>query len=212
MNAFTDAFAKAGYQDAEEWPSAALCELAEQAMVKHANDTEAAIREIFNAVCKPNSLSRALFGPWAREACSALIAHMRRRMKAAQGRAGLSDRQRKLAEMIRKEEEQAEAAAQRAREQAQEERGRASLERERQLNEWLANKARDEKIDDRPWWEATPARLVQWQRRLGHRARFFALVLERMPNDDDIHPLSYYLRPDEIDEMWDAAWGNQFGY
>ena len=60
MAQLKEALAEAGYQDAEDWPSKALREIAEKAMIAHANDTDAAQRAIFDACCPRNSLARAL--------------------------------------------------------------------------------------------------------------------------------------------------------
>lgn len=205
----SEALARAGYQDAEEWPSKALRTIVEQAMVKHASDSHAAQLAIFEACCPRNSLARALFLPWQRDATSAVIAEVRRLLKSVEHTSTLSTRQRRAAEIVKLDEERAEAAAQIARQRMIEERGRAAQARQAQLNEWLNNKARGEVIDGTPWWEVTPARLREFTRRTTHRAKFYGLVLEHVPSHDDMRPLSYYLRPQEVNALWEEAWGNE---
>ena len=100
-------------------------------------------------------------------------------------------------------------AARTARQREIEERGRAAHLRQETLTEWLKNKARHELIDGEPWWEKTPARLREHARRTTHRSKFYTLVLERVPSHDDMRPVSYYLRSDEVDPLWDEAWGNE---
>ena len=209
MTQIAEALAAAGYQDAEEWPSKALREIAEKAMIAHASDYDAAQRAIFEACCPRNSLARALFLPWYREATTALIAEVRRLLKAAEHAENLSQKQRRLADIVRLEEERAAAAARAARQREIEERGRAQIARQAEMNEWLKNKARYEVIDGDPWWEKTPARLREHARRTTHRSKFYTLVLERVPVHDDMRQVSYYLRPGEVDALWDEAWGNE---
>jgi len=209
MTQIAEALAQAGYQDAEAWPSKALREIAEKAMIAHANDTEAAQREIFDACCQRNSLARALFAPWYREATAALIAEVRRLLRAAQQSANLNKTQSSLVRIIKLDDERAEAAARDARNREIEERARAAAARQTELNEWLNNAARYEQIDGNNWWTVTAARLHQHARRTGHRAKFWNLIADRVPSHDDMRPVSFYLRPDEINPIWNEAWGNE---
>jgi uncharacterized glyoxalase superfamily metalloenzyme YdcJ len=209
MSQIRDALAQAGYSDAEEWPSKALLEVVEKAVVAHADDTRAAQNAIFDACCGRNTLARALFAPWQREVTSAVIAEWKRLLKASQNAEKLTDRRRRATEIIMLEDERAAAAAQIARQRLIEERGRAAYERQKNVNAWLSNKARSEVIDGTSWWEITPARLREYTRRTTHRSKFYALVLDRIPSHDDQRPISYYLRPDEVNPLWDEAWGNE---
>jgi len=208
MTQMQDAFAKAGYGDAEEWPSDRLRKIAQDAMIAHADNTLAAQRAIFEKCCPGNSLARALFLPWFREATAALLAEERRLLKAAQ-HSMLNERQQSAFKVIALTEQRAEAAAKEARQRALEERARQEQERGRLIDAWLQNKARNETIDGRHWWEVSPNRLRQFARRINHRSKFWQLVIERVPAHDDIRPISHYMRPDEVNALWDEAWGNE---
>src|SRR5215475_2645230 len=107
MTQMQDAFAKAGYGDAEEWPSDRLRKIAQDAMIAHADNTFAAQRAIFEKCCPGNSLARALFLPWFREATAALLAEERRLLKAAQ-HSMLNERQQSAFKVIALTEQRAE--------------------------------------------------------------------------------------------------------
>jgi hypothetical protein len=209
VSAMREAFGRAGYEDAETWPSESLRDIARKAMIAHADDTSAAQLAIFDACCRPGSLARSLFLPWFRQATAALIAEERRHLKAVQKADNLTDQQRRALAVVNLAEQRAEAEAKAARQRVLEERAHTEQERAAQIDEWLKNKARYEMIDGASWWSVSPARLTQFARRMGHRSRFYTLVLERLPEHDDIRPVSYYLRPSEVDELWDKAWGNE---
>lgn len=208
MSQLKAAFVQAGYQDAEDWPSAALRVVVEKAMISNASDSDAAQRAIFDACCPRNSLARALFAPWQREATSAVIAEVRRLLKASQQSESLNTRQRSILEVVRLDEERAAAAASIARQRMMEEQGRAAQQRQQQLNEWLGTHGASEMIDGSPWWEVSPARLYQHARKTTHRSKFWNLVLERVPSHDDQRPISYYLKPGDVNPLWNEAWGN----
>ncbi len=209
MTQIADALARAGYQDAEEWPSKALRVVVEKAMIDHANDSDAVKLAIFEACCPRNSLARALFAPWYREATGAVVAEIKRLMKAFEHADNLSNQQRRLSKIVALEEERAVATARAARQRLIEERGRAAAAREEEINDWLKNKARHEVIDGDYWWLSTPARIYAHARKTTHSAKFWNKVAEQLPVHDDTRPASDYLRPNEIDPIWDEAWGNE---
>lgn len=209
MSAIQDAFARAGYQDAEEWPCEEIKKIALGAMIAHAEDSEAAQRAIFDACCRRTSLLRALVLPWRREITAAVIANERRLLKARGDAENRTKQEVEAGRIVALEAKRAEAAAQEARQRHIEDRGRAAIERDAQLKEWLNNKARHEVIDGTPWWEVSPARLREFARRTTHRSKFYTLVLDRVPSHDDMRPVSYYLRSHEVDALWEEAWGNE---
>ena len=209
MNQIAEALAAAGYQDAEDWPSKALLAIVEKAMIDHASDYDALQRAIFDACCSRNSLARALFLPWYREATTAVIAEFRRLLKAAERAENLNDQQRRIVKIVRLEDDRALAAARAARQREMEERGLRAAARQAEVNEWLKNKARHEQIDGEHWFKATPARIHAHAGKFEHMSKFWTAIAGQLSIYEDKRPASDFLRPDEIDPIWDKAWGNE---
>src|SRR5580765_2209471 len=96
------AFEKAGYRDStEEWPSDELIQVALNAMVRHADDTEATQHAIFRACRNDAALLRQLILPWWRQ-CTAQLINEARREIGRKERAGALEtaRERKAAKVI----------------------------------------------------------------------------------------------------------------
>lgn len=206
MSQMKAAFTKAGYRDSlEDWPSEELLQVAIKAMARHADDTDACQHSIMRACRNDAALLRSLVLPWWRQATASVITEARRQIMQRQRHEALATAvERKAAKVV---------SLIHARELAEEKKEREEelvriAEQERwnreELNKWLRTKARELEIDDRPWWEVTPARARQWKLRQEHDSRFIGLVLEGLP-DDDKRPISHYRRPEEINALWDQA-------
>lgn len=203
------AFEKAGYRDSiEEWPSDELIEVAINAMVRHADDTEATQHAIFRACRNDAALLRQLVLPWWRQ-CTAQLINEARREIGRKERAGELEtaKERRAAKVISlvMERELIEEKREREEEQARV----AALNEEHQrdfrqrIEAWRATKASSFTIDNRPFWEVSTFLAKQWQIRHERGARFVDLLLSGVPLDD--RPIGHYRRPEEINAFWDQS-------
>jgi hypothetical protein len=202
-------FEKAGYRSSQEaWPSDELIEVAINAMVRHADDTEATQHAIFRACRNDAALLRQLILPWWRQCTAQLINEARREIgrKKRAGELGTA-KERRAAKVIsltmereliteakEREEEQARVAALNAEHQR---------EFEQRIAAWRKTKASSFTIDNQPFWQVSTFVARQWQIRQAHGAQFVDLLLSGVPLDD--RPISHYRRPEEINALWDKA-------
>lgn len=189
-----------------DWPSDALMQTAVRAIARHGDNTKATQEAIFRACRNDAALLRALMTPWWQQATASIITEARRQLERRLQRDELeTPTERRAANVVSliHKRELAEEKQEREEELARiAEQDRWNHE---ELNKWLRTKARELEIDGQPWWLATPARARQWQRRQEHHAHFMGLVLTGVP-DDDTRPISHYVRPEEVDPLWDKAW------
>jgi hypothetical protein len=203
------AFEKAGYRNSvEEWPSEELIQIAINAMVRHADDTEATQHAIFRACRGDAALLRQLILPWWRQCTAQLINEARREIGRKERAGALETRQeRRAAKVISlvRERELIEEAREREEELARvaalnEQHHREFLER---IEAWKRTKAASFTIEDRPFWEVSTFNARQWQIRHTQRAKFVDLLLSGLPEDD--RPIGHYRRPEEINALWDKS-------
>lgn len=71
--------------------------------------------------------------------------------------------------------------------------------------EWQSTKGRSYTIDGTSFWNVSPGRANQWQRARHSEWKFIQLVLAGLPTEDFEHPISYYRRPHEINDLWERA-------
>lgn len=206
MSQMKAAFTKAGYRySMEEWPSEDLLQVAVRAMAKHADDMDATQHAIMRACRSDATLLRQLLLPWWRQATASIITEARRQIQQRQRHEALKTAvERKAANVVALIERRELAAEKKEREEELARIAEQDRWNREELNKWLRTKARELEIDGRPWWQATPARARQWQRKQAHDARFIDLVLEGVP-DDDKRPISHYRRADEVNALWDKA-------
>lgn len=198
------AFDKAGYPGREEWPTDELLQVAINAMIRHADDTDACQNAIMRACRNDTALLRSLLAPWWRQATSSLIQEARRELRRRARDGEANAREKRAAKVLDLQHERERARENREREAALAEQGRLDRDyRDVYLKQWTQTKARDFRIDDQPFWEVSTRDARVWQRRHAHRATFLDLVLSGVPEDD--RPIGHYRRPDEIDVLWDRA-------
>lgn len=202
------AFERAGYHGArEQWPSDDLLQVAINAMVNHANDTDATQHAIFRACRNDTALLRQLLLPWWRQATSSLIHEARRALRDRAQAGELNARQRRAHKVITLADERELAREKREREEAGAEQARLDEEyRTNYLQQWRETKARNFMINDMPFWQVSTRDANTWQRRTGHEVRFVELLLSGVPIDD--RPIGHYRRPNEVDTLWEQSFSN----
>jgi hypothetical protein len=200
---------KAGYRNSTEaWPSDELIEVAVRAMVRHADDTEAAQYAIMRACRNDAALLRQLILPWWRQATASLISATRSDLRQ-KTRAGALEtaQERRAAKVISLVEERELAKEKREHEAMLAEQAAINARHHQEfldrIEAWRKTKAASFEIDGRPWWEVPTFEARQWQIRHATQARFVDLLLSGVPEDD--RPIGYYRRPEEIDALWDKA-------
>lgn len=204
-------FGKAGYRDSiESWPSEELCQVAINAMVRHADDTEATQHAIFRACRNDAALLRQLILPWWQQCTAQLINEVRRDITHKE-RAGTLEtaRERRAAKVIslvlerELAEEKREREEELARVAALNEEHRREFEQ--RIAAWRTTKASNFTIDNTPFWQVSTFIARQWQLRSEQGARFVDMLLSGVPLDD--RPIGHYRRPEEINALWDASFG-----
>lgn len=207
MTALADALHKAGLTGSlEHWPSEALRQVALNAMVRHADDMEATQYAIFRACRNDPALLRDLLLPWWRQATAMLINDARRNLRSAERKGNISTRKEKQALRVISAYEEKELAQQN-KERELELARKAEEDRwnREELNKWLKTKAAQLSIDGVPWWQVTVSRGKAWVTKQTHDTKFMDLVLAGLP-EDSRRPISYYRRPEEINDLWDQAY------
>jgi hypothetical protein len=202
-------FEKAGYRDSTEaWPSDELIEAAINAMVRHADDTEATQHAIFRACRNDAALLRQLILPWWRQCTAQLIAEARREIGRKERSGTLETAQeRRAAKVISLVHER--ELAKEAREREEELARVAALNEEhkrdfeRRIAAWRATKASNFTINERPFWQVSTFIARQWQIHHAQGARFVDLLLSGVPLDD--RPIAHYRRPEEINKLWEQS-------
>ncbi len=199
------AFEKAGYKDSrEEWPSDDLLQIAVKAMVRHADNMDATQHAIFRACRTDAALLRQLILPWWRQATASLITAARQDISRRERDGSLqTSLERKASAVISLENARELRREAKEREEELAAIGERDREYREYLKQWTATKAREFTIDDTPFWEVATRRARAWQRRSAREAKFVDLLLAGVPEDD--RPISYYRRPDEINDIWDKA-------
>lgn len=197
--AMRDAFAKAGVKPAEE----KLKDIALTAMVAHADDTMAAIEQVWAAVKGKPDLLIALFDRYDQHTTEIgrLFNQIKRDIAAqASGKENLGPRERKAMTIItrEREKERREQEEQRAADRA--EQARSDREYKEYLASWHKTPISDVRVGDKPVWEVSAGTVRAWLPTQHRKLRAIEMLIEGIPEDG--RAIGYYRTPDDLMEIW----------
>lgn len=199
MSQIKEAMRKAGADTRP--PSERLEEICINAMVRHATDTEKVLLEIWKNVRDDHALTLALLQSEWRRCASALIYRTRDRLAYMEGQK--TDKSPTIQKAIKVNkawsirDKEAENAIRRDEQRQQ---AKADKEWRGHIAFWTKTAAAHVKVNDKPFWEASVGQIQSGIADRGRETRFLAQLIHGVPNDG--RPISFYRKPDEINEIW----------
>ena len=199
-----EAFSKAGVTTPEQ----RLKDIALKAMVAHADDTMAAIEQVWAKVRKDPDLLIALFNPYGeyRAAVGRVFHSLKHDIAVDQSRGvKLDPGRRKVMKIIEAEREERRREEE---EQRQIDREREAEEKKRYseyLASWYKTPLFDIDIGGKYVWEVSAGTVRAWLPTQRKKLRAIELLIEGIP--DDGRPIEFYRTPADMMEIWKIVGG-----
>ena len=197
MSALKEAFDKAGFVSVD----GRLYDIALKAMVKHADDNEAAIEAIWRCVAKEQELLVQLFERERIPTIRALLYRVRNNLyRKQQNQTPLEKKATNVVNMLREKERVAERARLADERRQQQEENKKYNE---YLRQWRATPIGNLEIGGGPVWELTPGTVRTWLVSQTRKWNTVRLLIDGLPDND--RPIEYYRKPSEVAALWKQA-------